>query len=128
MRQRVFAWVAVVLTAIAAIYGVGWLVWKVVLLVPPNAARIWALAATALLPVVSWASWWFGNTEARGRLAGIDQAVDKVMSAATRAAGLRVGTARAMHAPSPPAPTIAMELPPPEVVYLPPSRGRIVEL
>ena len=38
------------------------------------------------LPISAVASWWFGSTEARGRLAGIDQAVDKVMSAATRTA------------------------------------------
>jgi len=63
-----------------------WLVWRGMLQVPPNVARAWALAATALLPIVACGGWWFGHTEARGRLAGIDQAVDKVISAATRVA------------------------------------------
>lgn len=66
-----------------------WLVWRGMLQVSPNAARAWALAATALLPLAAWSGWWFGHTEARGRLAGIDQAVDKVMSAATRVAAPR---------------------------------------
>jgi len=88
------------------------LVWWTMQKVPANWARAWALLATMLLPVAIWAGWWFGHTEARGRLAGIDQAVDKVMGAASRTAGLRVDTSRAMRR------TVVQE-PPPAVVMLP---------
>lgn len=56
--------------------------------------RAWAVIATVLLPVCLWLGWWFGHTEARGRLAGIDQAVDKVMGAASKAVDLRVVSVR----------------------------------
>ena len=74
--------------------GIGYLIWQAMLHVPPNAARLWAILVTGALPLVAWASWWFGHTEARGRLAGIDQAVDRVMGAASKTAGLRVETVR----------------------------------
>ena len=90
-KFSMYTGIAVLVVAVAG------LAWRGMSKVPPNAARAWALVATVLLPMVTWAGWWFGHTEARGRLAGIDQAVDKVMGAATRAAGLRVGTARAMR-------------------------------
>lgn len=73
------------------------LAWYGMLHVPPNAARAWALTATLLLFPVGALFWFLGHTEARGRLAGIDLAVDKVMGTATRAAGLGVQTRQAMH-------------------------------
>ena len=95
--QKVSFWFVTALGALVILGIAVWLAWLGMLAVSPNAARAWALIATALLPFVAWASWYFGRTEARGRLAGIDQAVDKVMGAATRAASLRVGTSRAMR-------------------------------
>jgi hypothetical protein len=77
-----------------------WLVWRGMLQVSPNAARVWALAATALLPLAAWSGWWFGHTEARGRLAGIDQAVDKVIGAATRVAAPKTKQRAATEPPT----------------------------
>ena len=92
--------VAVVILIVVIIGLLCWLIWQGMLQVSPNAARLWALLATVALPGVAWAGWWFGHTEARGRLAGIDQGVDKLMGALSQAAGLRVGTARAMRRPA----------------------------
>jgi len=116
--------------ALVILAFMGWIVWRGMLEIPANTARAWALAVTALLPATAWASWWFGHTEARGRLEGIDQAVDKVMGAATRAASLRVGTAQALRqsvkqeAVSP-----IVVLPDVEIMprQLPPS-GRVINL
>jgi hypothetical protein len=95
--QRISALFVMALGALVILAGIVWLLWRAMLEVPPNMARAWALIVTALLPLVAWGGWCSGRVEARGRLAGIDQAVDKVMGAATKAAGLRVGTTRAMH-------------------------------
>lgn len=102
MRKQQFgATVIVVLVMLVILAGLVALIWKGMLLVSPNAARVWALLATSLLPVFAWGGWYFGHTEARGRLAGIDQTVDKVMGAATKAAGLGVSTRQAMHRQKP---------------------------
>ena len=103
-----------------------YLIWQGMLLVPADTARLWALLATASLPIVAWAGWYFGHTEARGRLRGIDQAVDKVMGAMTRMAGLQTSAARAMQ-PVPEPPMIVL----PEVEIVPRQLGNgrdIVEL
>jgi hypothetical protein len=94
--QRMSALFVMALGVLVILASIVWLLWRAMLEVPPNTARAWALVVTALLPLVAWGGWYSGHTEARGRLAGIDQAVDKVMGAATKAAGLRVGMARAM--------------------------------
>ena len=69
-----------------------WGVWELMLLVPANTARAWALLATGALPLTAWFFWWLGNTEVRGRLRGFDQAIDKALGAITRAAGLNADT------------------------------------
>ncbi len=127
--QRACAWLVGLALSGAMLYGIGWLIWHAMQEVPPNWARGWALASTALLPFVGWLGWYFGHTEERGRLAGIDQAVDKVMGAATRAAGLRVGTAQAMRRVEPPPVVVLPELPQVEIVPRRQLRGgNIVEL
>ena len=93
-KQRLSVWIGTSIIIVTIAAGVCYLIWQAMLQVPANAARAWALLATVALPVATWAGWFFGHVEARGRLAGIDQAVDKVMGAATRAAGLRVETLR----------------------------------
>jgi hypothetical protein len=126
-KQRLGAMLVVGVVGLAMLAGIIWLIWCGMLLVPANTARLWALLATALLPVVAWAGWYFGHTEARGRLAGIDQAVDKVMGAATRAAGLQVSAARAMRRSAPEPPIVVL----PDVEIVPrqlQSGGDIIEL
>ena len=116
---------AVVILVLGA--GICFLIWQGMLLVPSNVARLWALLVTAALPFATWAGWFFGHTEARGTLAGFDKAVDKVMGAASRAAGLTVGTARAMRQPAQAPPVVV--LPDVEIVQRRlPSGGDVIEL
>jgi len=96
MKAKLFGLIGV-LVVLAVVGAVAW--WGMSF-VSPNWARLWALLATVALPGVACGAWWFGHIEAKGRLAGIDQAVDKVMRAATGAAGLTVQGARAMRPPS----------------------------
>jgi len=123
----ILSWVGGIGLGIVTLYALIRVVWWAALMVGADAARVAMLVEAALLPVVAWAGWYFGRTEARGRLAGIDQAVDKVMGAATKTAGLRVSTVRAMRAPAAAPPAADVELPEPEVFYLP-SGGKVIEL
>ncbi len=106
---------------LAILVGLVALIWRGMLLAPSNVARLWALLATAALPVA--AGWWFGHTEARGRLAGIDQAVDRVMTAASKTAGLRVNTTRSIRTETPPQVT----LPSVEIVSRP-TTHKVIEM
>jgi hypothetical protein len=128
--KAVITWFGFCLGAVALLALLGWLVWTAMSQVSPNVARIWALMATVLVPVGVYAGWRLGRLEARGRLDGIDQAINKVMGAASRTADLRVGTTRRLRRP-------ALEAPAPNVPELPPVRvthrrqgneARIIEL
>jgi hypothetical protein len=127
--QRIGLWITAGLGALAILAGVAWLLWHMMLEVSPNAARAWALAATALLPITAYVSWRLGHTEARGRLDGIEQGVASVMGAANKAVDLRAGAARTMRqAAKPDPPTVV--LPTVEIVPRRPSpSGRdVIEL
>lgn len=119
-KQRIWVSVAGISLALLILVAAVWLI-------PPHAARAWALLATLLLPVAAWGGWWFGHTEQRGRLAGIDQAIDKVMGAASRTADLRVTGARAARQ-SPAASVVlpALEIFPRQLA--PPGEDDVIEL
>jgi hypothetical protein len=93
-------WSVTVLICGGFMFGVCYALWIAMQTVAPNTARAWALLATGLLPIAAWAGWWFGHTEARGRLRGMDDAVDKVMGGATKIAGLGLRTQQASKAPA----------------------------
>jgi hypothetical protein len=104
--------------------------------VPADTARAWALVTTLLIPIVAYAAWRLGMVEARSRLAGIDQAVNKVMDVARRTADVRVGTVGRMRQavakpqqPAPPAPELPA-LPQPTVTHHGPDQGdrRVIDL
>lgn len=97
-RGWAFTLIGVTFAVLCGSYAIWWIVCEL----PAVVVRAWMIVSTLLLPVVAWAGWWFGNTEARGRLAGIDQAVDKVMLAATRTIGTRTRVRQSM----PPAVTL----------------------
>jgi hypothetical protein len=73
--------------------------WLVNTFVSADVARVWALLATAALPLVAWVAHRLGHVEARGHVAGIDAGVNKVMAAAQDTAALRVNVARVMRQP-----------------------------
>lgn len=99
--------------------------WLMVTHVGPDAARLWALVATAGLPLALALGYRLGHTEARGHVAGLEQGVGQVMKAAQGTAALRVSVARAMRAAPPVAPAPALD--PGQVVIIPaagPGRDR----
>jgi hypothetical protein len=87
LLQKALAWFFGILLTLLVIVGVIYSIWHFGMKrVPPDVARLWAMLATAMLPVTAVLFWWFGNTEARGRMKGIDDAVDKMMGTAIKAA------------------------------------------
>lgn len=110
LLQRACAWLILLLLVTGAIYGAGRLVWWAASQVPPDAARMWAMLATALLPLTAWAGWYFGHTESRGVLSGIDKAADKMFGLMTQTLSARVGTAKALQQAAPQANAV-MEMP-----------------
>jgi len=71
--------------------------WWAMGFVPANIVRPWALVTTLLLPISFWLGHRYGQLEVKGRLDGIDQAVNSVMGAAGKVADLRARTARQMR-------------------------------
>jgi hypothetical protein len=112
-------WLAVGAAVVAGLALGGWGVWRVMLLIPANTARLWALVGTALVPVVGYGCWRLGQLEARGRLVGFDQAVARVGTALARSRGAAKG--------GEPAP--AVRLPEVEIAHRGnEGRGDVIEL
>ena len=95
--------------------------WRLVASLPAGVLAVWALLATALIPLASWAAWYFGHTEVRGWLSGVDKAIDKMMGTATEVATLR-GQVRQQEPPQLP------EVRLPEIIEIRPrlAQGREV--
>ena len=65
-----------------------------------GAVVVWALLATALLPVAGWVGASWGPRGARGLVEGLHTGVDAVMDAANETANLKVNVHRVVHAPA----------------------------
>lgn len=90
MMRAALLWMFLAVLVVATAVGIVWAIWHFGMQrVAPDTARAWALIVTAMLPVTALLFWWLGHTEARGRLAGIDDAVDKVMKAALKTSQVR---------------------------------------
>ena len=96
--SRIYAWMAVCLVTLLLLAGAAWGLWSLMLMVPGNVARLWALLATIGMPFSAWAFWYLGHTEVRGLLHGFDQAVDKMCMTIAKSAGL-VNTKQTMVVP-----------------------------
>ena len=96
--SRIYAWMAVCLVTLLLLAGAAWGLWSLMLLVPGNVARLWALLATIGMPFSAWLFWYLGHTEVRGLLSGFDQAVDKMCMTIAKSAGL-VNTKQTMVVP-----------------------------
>ena len=99
--KRILAELALWFVIALVILGVCYGLWRVVASLPVNILAAWALLATALIPLASWAAWYFGHTEVRGWLSGVDKAIDKMMGTATEVATLR-GQVRQQEPPQMP--------------------------
>jgi len=136
LPQTLTGWLTFAIVIVALLTLIIWLCWRAMLQVPADTARAWALVATLLIPIVAYTAWRLGLVEARSRLAGIDQAVNKVMDVARRTADVRVGTVRSMREatsrpqqPVPPAPELPA-LPQPTVTHRGPGQGdrKVIDL
>ena len=96
--SKLYRWLAVCLVSLGLLTGAAWGLWSLMLLVPGNVARLWALVATAGMPFSAWFFWYLGHTEVRGLLHGFDQAVDKMCQTIAKSAGL-VSTKQTMVMP-----------------------------
>ena len=99
LLRKLLGFLGAALATLALLVLIAWGVWELMLLVPANTARAWALLTTGSIPITAWFFWWLGNTEVRGRLRGFDQAIDKALGAITRAAGLNADTQIVIPAP-----------------------------
>jgi hypothetical protein len=79
--------IVVSLTALAALLGI----YKLVISLSPTVLRVWAVLATAALPLVGWSSWHVSRhvTKTEATLEGLDKGIEKVMGAAQRTADVR---------------------------------------
>jgi len=93
--NRITGFVFGVLGAVVVLIGIGWGIWYGVGLLPVAFVRVWAILTTVALPFAAWAAWWSGRTEARGRLAGFDKAIDRTFASLSKASGLSVNHSRA---------------------------------
>lgn len=127
-KDRLVAMAMFCVVLLAMVAGAIALIWQGMLLVSPNAARLWALLATGALPLVAWGAWWFGHTEERGRLAGFDKAIDRMFGGLSKASGLNVSHTRTMRAAQAP-PVQQVILPDVEIVQRQLSRGdEVIEM
>lgn len=120
--QRFGAMVGVVLVGLALLAGIGYGLWRAMLLLHPGIVAAWALLATISLPIAMWGAWYFGHTEVRGWLAGADKMIDRAFGTATEALKMRK---QATEAP------VVSEIRLPEIIEVPalsPGRERVIDL
>jgi len=127
--QRACAWLVVVMLVLAGLYGAGWVAWEVMLAVPPDAARVWALVATVLLFPSVFVTWRLALRYATGVVDGIGMGVKEVAKAGSNAADLRVHVHREMRRRPSGQVVVLPELPEVEVVHRRlAASGDVVEL
>ena len=117
--------VVIGISAIALLFLATWGIWEVTLFVPPDAARVWALVATALLPVAVFVTWKVTLKYAAGLVRGIDTGIGAVSKAGAEAANLRVHVHHALRQKE--QPTVVL----PDVQILPrqlASGGQVINL
>lgn len=122
----------IILLGISAVLGIAatiGLVWYGMSHVSADTARIWALLATALLPVVGVLSFRLGRIESGATLRGLDVGVTQVMRAAVDTADVRAGAVGKMRQAAQPQVIDAIQLPEPATFQIRQQLSeRVVEL
>ena len=114
--QRLVMICCTALVILAILAGAAWGLYRLALNhTSHGGAILWALGATALIPVSDYICYRLGQTESKGTLNGLAAGVSAVMKAANETADLKVNVHHALR--QPPAQTQVIELPP-----LPPVR------
>ena len=65
---------------------------------------VWALLATALIPIVAAIAHKVGHLESKGKIAGLDLGLAAAINAGRAIADVKVGATRALRQPEPQAP------------------------
>lgn len=74
----------ILVTGLALTGGALWAAWYFMQRIPAGWLALWALIVTLLTPGIFALGFWFGKTEVRGWLAGVDQGLDRVSKAAAQ--------------------------------------------
>jgi len=116
LGQRLIIFMCATIGALLLVTGISYGAYRLALAnVGHENAIIWALLATALLPVSLFAGYKWGKVESRGTLNGLAAGVGAVMGAASQVADVKVSTTRRMRQPDP----VTVELPPlPQMRYI----------
>jgi len=108
--QRLVMVSCTALVILAILAGAAWGLYKLALAHTSHAgAVLWALGATALIPVSDYVCYRLGQTESKGTLNGLAAGVSAVMKAANETANLKVNVTHALRQPAQPQ---MIELPP----------------
>lgn len=123
-------WMILTVGVLVAVALGSWAIWAFfTAYISPVWTRVWAIAFTVAVPVVGRLCYTLGLTESRGKLVGIDQGIDKVYGAATRAIDLRSMAARSMpHTKWSSEPPMIALPEPPMIVRSQIERGEVIDL
>ena len=114
--QKAIMLACTALVIVAILAGVAWGLYKLALAhTSHGGAVLWALGATAAIPLTGYACFKLGKTESRGVKDGLAAGVSAVMDAANETADIKMRVTHTVR--QPPAQTHVVELPP-----LPPVR------
>ena len=101
--QRLVMVSCTALVILAILAGAAWGLYRLALAHTSHAgAVLWALGATALIPVSDYVCYRLGQTESKGTLNGLAAGVSAVMKAANETANLKVNVTHALRQPAQP--------------------------
>lgn len=127
-KRELQAMVGLMFLGLAVLALFGWAIWLFFKsYISPDWTRLLAIAGLVSSPLVGWACYNLGLTEARGKLGGIDAGIERVTKAAAAAIDLRATSAKVMREVAKPPGLI---LQPPVYTYrqLNDGGGEVVEL
>jgi len=89
--------VGTVMVLVLVVVGMGYGVYRLVMMLSRSVVAVWALVATGGLPLVAWGGWWLGQLEARGQLEGLKMGLTTAVQAGQKVADVKVTAVRAMR-------------------------------
>lgn len=117
MLKKMQSSAGMIIFGLAILVLAAWLVWQFFeTYISPTWTRVIAIVSMASLPVVGWACYNLGLTEAKGKLKGIDAGIERVTRAATAAIDLRAMGARAMRETTTPPGVVTLPNIPPVII------------
>jgi len=93
---------AVLIVALVLVLTTGYFLWRLAMSATHTQVSVVAVLAILLLPVAFFTGHWFGRTEVRGFLSGVDTAVDRIAKAVDLRDGAKVTVHQKIAAPPAP--------------------------